>query len=145
MKSFNEFVSIKESRWNAAVLMNNIKASKEDILKMVQKINGILNSMPGTFGEAMAVKRESGKLEFAMMSMVKGLDLDSVKKEYGDPLVLIQRIQRVLQSIPGTVREALELKKLAGEVALKINALPEYHQLNAEIQQKISKFPPAPN
>jgi hypothetical protein len=110
MKSFNEFVSIKESRWNAAVLMNNIKAEKENILKMVQKINGALSSMQGTSKEAATsingCRRESGKLEFAMMSMVKGADLDSIEKEYGDPLKLIQRIARVLQETPAKIGRA---------------------------------------
>lgn len=140
MKSFNEFVSIKESAFTDA----QAAAAKSIILKMVQKVNGILNSMPGTFQEAMAIKRESGKLEFAMMSMDKGADLDSVKKEFGDPLMLIQRIARVLQEMPATVKEVMPIRQLVSEIELKIYALPDYSQYRSDMQDKIEKMAPAP-
>jgi hypothetical protein len=140
MKSFNEFVSIKESAFTDA----QATASKSIILKMIQKINGILNSMQGTHREAMAIKRESGKLEFAIMSMAKGADFDSVKKEYGDPLMLIQRINKVLQETPATDKEIMPIRQLAGEVELKIHALPDYSKYRSDMQDKIKRMPPAP-
>ena len=143
MKSFNEFVSIKES-----VFTHDIFAEKENILKMVQKINVILNSLQGSSKEAATsingCRRESGKLEFAMMSMVKGADLDSVKKEYGDPLMLIQRIARVLQETPATVKEVMPIRQLVSEIELKIHALPDYSQYRSDMQDKIKRMPPAP-
>ena len=143
MKSFNEFVSIKES-----VFTHDVFAEKENILKKVQEINGILNSLQGTSKEAAAsingCRREGGKLEFAMMSMVKGADLDAVKKEYGDPLMLIQRINKVLQETPATVKEVMPIRQLANELALKIHALPDYSQYRSDMQKKIERMPPAP-
>ena len=139
MKSFNEFVSIKES-----VFTHDVFAEKENILKMVQKINGALSSIPGTSQEATAIRRESSKLEYAMMSMAKGADLDTVKKEYGDPLMLIQRINKVLQETPATVKEVMPIRQLANELALKIHALPDYSQYRSDMQKKIERMPPAP-
>jgi hypothetical protein len=139
MKSFNEFVSIKESAFT-----HDVFAEKENILKMVQKINRALSSIPGTSREAMGIRKESGKLEFAILSMVKGADLDSVKKEYGDPLMLIQRINKVLQDTPATVKEVMPIRQLANELELKIHALPDYSKYRSDMQDKIKRMPPAP-
>ena len=137
MKSFNEFVSIKESAFTDA----QAAASKSIILKKVQNINGILNSLQGSSKEAATsingCRRESGKLEFAMMSMAKGADLDSVKKEYGDPLMLIQRINKVLQETPATVKEVMPIRQLVNELELDIYALPDYSQHRSNIQKDI--------
>ena len=136
MKSFNEFVSIKESAFTDA----QAAASKSIILKKVLKLNGILNSMQGTHREAMAIRRESGKLEFAIMSMAKGTDLDSVKKEYGDPLMLIQRINKVLQETPATDKEIMPIRQLVNELELDIYALPDYSQHRSDTQSQISQM-----
>ena len=135
MKSFNEFVSIKESAFTDA----QAAAEKSIILKKVREINVILNSMPGT-SEAATIRRESGKLEYAMMSMAKGVDLDTVKKESGDPLTLAQRIDTILQTIPRTVKEIVPIRDLFIGLSLKIDALPEYAEYNSDIQKNISQM-----
>jgi len=131
MKSFNEFVSIKESMFT-----HDIFAEKENILKKVVELNVILNSMPGT-SEAATIRRESGKLEHAMRLMVKGADLDSVKKEHGDPLVLAQRINKVLQETPATVKEVMPIRQLVNELELEIYGLPVYKQYRIDMQKNI--------
>jgi hypothetical protein len=135
MKSFNEFVSIKESMFT-----HDIFAEKENILKKVVELNVILNSMPGTFKEAATIRKESGKLEHAMRLMVKGADLDSVKKEHSDPLMLIQRINKVLQETPATVKEVMPIRQLVNELELEIYGLPVYKQYRIDMQKNISNM-----
>ena len=51
--------------------------------------------------------------------------------------MLIQRINKVLQETPATVKEVMPIRQLVNELELDIYALPDYSQHRSNIQKDI--------
>jgi len=128
MKSFNEFVSIKEAvLTNDTFKMAQAAAMKSTALKqalnITQQIHEILQKFPGTM---LATLREYNfKAQFALMSLIK--DSSKAKyiySEYGNPLRLAERMSKQadamtqggFDNIPNGERMVQELRSLTGKL-----------------------------
>lgn len=108
MKSFNEFVSIKE---------DNNNPTWESALNLSQKINKSLQGIPATMKEVMDIRRYASELELSIFSYVKSGNAEK------SPLMLIQRINKYLQQIPATVKEVMDIRVYASNLELTLISL----------------------
>lgn len=98
MKSFNEFVSIKESMYTHDIFKDaQLAAMKSTALKqalnITQQIHEILQKFPGTMLESL--RDYNGKMQFALMSLIKDSSkAKDIYSEYGNPLRLAERMSK---------------------------------------------------
>jgi hypothetical protein len=131
MKSFNEFVSIKESVFTMGkedtFKMAQAAAMKSTALKqalnITQQIHEILQKFPGTM---LATLREyNGKTQFALMSLIKDSSkAKDIYAEYGNPLRLAERMSKQadamtphgFDNIPNGERMVVDLMRLSAKL-----------------------------
>jgi len=128
MKSFNEFVSIKESMYTHDVFKDaQAAATKSTALKqalnITQQIHEILQKFPSTM---LATLREyNGKTQFALMSLIKDSSkAKDIYAEYGNPLRLAEKMSKTADAmtphgfdhIPNGERMVMDLMRLTAKL-----------------------------
>ena len=124
MKSFNEFVSIKESAFTDAQAAAAKSSALKSALNIAEKIEGILQKLPNT--NLHDFRLYSIKIVFAIMSLIKDSS-DTTAREtyshYGDPLKSAERMSAQIDATPNSSREIQDLKGLTAQLLVLMRSV----------------------